>query len=137
MEKSTCARCDPAVMQYEERCLLSQEEFAEMSSSRMVDAMASGGIPIPDFMRETLKAAWKERTLDELSKNTSELGLGKNAVNEFKTLPNGVCVRVCWEPSCGKDEATGGKFKRCNACAKARYCSRELFTFLNPRVGGC
>ncbi|GAQ86815.1 hypothetical protein KFL_003130040 [Klebsormidium nitens] len=112
----------------------SVEEFAELSASRMVDMMSSGGVPIPDAMRESLKAAWKERTLEECknvppkggaSKNTSGQDSKTNAFDEFRTLPNGQRVRVCWEPSCGKDEATAGKFKRCNACAKARYCSRD------------
>lgn len=50
----------------------------------------------------------------------SEGGGGEGGCREG---PGGERMKVCW--SCGKDETEAGKFKKCDACARARYCSRE------------
>jgi hypothetical protein len=50
-------------------------------------------------------------------------GGGSAAESGYRVLASGERVKVCW--SCGKDETAAGKFKKCDACARARYCSSE------------
>jgi hypothetical protein len=50
-------------------------------------------------------------------------GQGGAVESGYRVLASGERVKVCW--SCGKDETAAGKFKKCDACARARYCSSE------------